>query len=615
MLCCLNPACSNPSVADQNKYCPSCGVPLVILRHRYRPLKSLGGGGFGKTYLAEDIDRLNTKCVIKQFAPQIQGAGALKKATDLFKQEAERLEQLGTHPQIPGLWAHFEDNNRLYLVQEFIEGENLLVELEKQGTFEEEKIRGLLLDLLPILEVVHQAQVIHRDIKPENIMRRGSDGKLFLIDFGASKQIQGTVKSGTQIGTLGYAALEQMQDRQVYPATDLYSVGATCFHLLTGIHPWDLYIEVAYIWVEQWRQHLKQSISPQLGTIVDKLLQKEYQQRYQSAGEVLQALVAVPPQLVAPTVLTSSQAVASTPKNPPNVPLINRLRKELIEVVTVNEAGKIIRREQQLAKYLTEDLGNGLNLVMAEIPGGSFTMGSSEGEERSRDSERPQHQVTIQPFYMGKYPITQSQWQSVANLPQVNRKLEPNPSWFKGGNRPVEKVSWYDAVEFCARLASVTKRDYSLPSEAQWEYACRAGTTTPFHFGETLTTDLANYNGEYTYGDGPKGRYREKTTEVGSFGVANAFGLYDMHGNVWEWCLDDWHSNYEGAPTDGSAWLDGNNNLSQRKGQAVLRGGSWFNNPGYCRSACRNDLIRAVRGDTSYVIGFRVACGVGGIIQ
>ncbi len=615
MLCCLNPACSNPSVADQNKYCPSCGVPLVILRHRYRPLKSLGGGGFGKTYLAEDIDRLNTKCVIKQFAPQIQGAGALKKATDLFKQEAERLEQLGIHPQIPGLWAHFEDNNRLYLVQEFIEGENLLVELEKQGTFEEEKIRGLLLDLLPILEVVHQAQVIHRDIKPENIMRRGSDGKLFLIDFGASKQIQGTVKSGTQIGTLGYAALEQMQDRQVYPATDLYSVGATCFHLLTGIHPWDLYIEVAYIWVEQWRQHLKQSISPQLGTIVDKLLQKEYQQRYQSAGEVLQALVAVPPQLVAPTVLTSSQAVASTPKNTPNVPLINRLRKELIEVVTVNEAGKIIHREQQLAKYLTEDLGNGLNLVMAEIPGGSFTMGSSEGEERSRDSERPQHQVTIQPFYMGKYPITQSQWQSVANLAQVNRKLEPNPSWFKGGNRPVEKVSWYDAVEFCARLASVTKRDYSLPSEAQWEYACRAGTTTPFHFGETLTTDLANYNGEYTYGDGPKGRYREKTTEVGSFGVANAFGLYDMHGNVWEWCLDDWHSNYEGAPTDGSAWLDGNNNLSQRKGQAVLRGGSWFNNPGYCRSACRNDLIRAVRGDTSYVIGFRVACGVGGIIQ
>jgi formylglycine-generating enzyme required for sulfatase activity len=560
----------------------------------------LGGGGFGKTYLAEDIDRLRTKCVIKQFAPQIQGTGALEKATELFEQEAKQLEQLGTHPQIPGLWAYFEEHNRLYLVQEFIEGENLLVELEKQGTFGEEKIRGLLLDLLPILEVVHQAQVIHRDIKPENIIRRGSDGKLFLIDFGASKQIQGTVKPGTQVGTFGYAALEQMQDRQVYPATDLYSVGATCFHLLTGIHPWNLYTEEGYSWVKEWRQHLKQSISPQLGTIVDKLLQKEYQQRYQSAGEVLQVLIGVPP-----------QPVASTPKNTTNVPLINRLREEPIEVVTVNGAGKIIRREQGQAKYLTEDLGNGVNLVMAEIPGGSFTMGSLEGEERSTHRERPQHQVTIQPFYMGKYPITQAQWQRVAQLPQVNRKLEPNPSYFKGGNRPVERVSWYDAVEFCARLASVTKRAYSLPSEAQWEYACRAGTTTPFHFGETLTTDLANYNGEYTYGDGPKGIYRKETTEVGSFGVANAFGLYDMHGNVWEWCLDDWHSNYEGAPTDGSPWFNGNDNLSQKQGKSVLRGGSWIDLPEYCRSAYRFYFIWAVRDNSTYDIGFRVACGVG----
>jgi formylglycine-generating enzyme required for sulfatase activity len=250
---------------------------------------------------------------------------------------------------------------------------------------------------------------------------------------------------------------------------------------------------------------------------------------------------------------------------------------------------------------------------MAEIPGGSFTMGSPKGEERSKDSERPQHQVTIQPFYMGKYPITQSQWQRVANLPQVNRKLEPNPSWFKGGNRPVERVSWYDAVEFCARLTSLTKRDYSLPSEAQWEYACRAGTTTPFHFGETLRTDLANYDGNYTYGNGPKGRYREETTEVGSFGVANAFGLYDMHGNVWEWCLDDWHSNYKGAPTDGSAWFNRNDNLSQKKGTAVLRGGSWIDCPGDCRSAFRYGNIWAVRGLTNYPVGFRVACGVGRI--
>jgi len=294
------------------------------------------------------------------------------------------------------------------------------------------------------------------------------------------------------------------------------------------------------------------------------------------------------------------------------------LKLEPIEVVTVNRVGRvgqIIRREQGLGRYFTVDLGNGVTLDMAAIPGGSFIMSSPEREEGSYSDERPQHQVTIQPFYMGKYPITQAQWQRVAQLPQVNRKLEPNPSSFQGGNRPVERVSWRDAVEFCARLTSLTKRDYGLPSEAQWEYACRAGTTTPFHFGETLTTDLANYNGNHTYGDGPKGRYRKETTEVGSFGVANAFGLYDMHGNVWEWCLDDWHSNYEGAPTDGSAWLDRNDNLSQKKGNAMLRGGSWLDRPWNCRSASRYFYNGAERYYIDNIIGFRVACGVGRILQ
>jgi len=259
----------------------------------------------------------------------------------------------------------------------------------------------------------------------------------------------------------------------------------------------------------------------------------------------------------------------------------------------------VIHREQRQAKYFTEDLGNGVNLVMAEIPGGSFIMGSPEGEVGSRDNERPQHQVTIQPFYIGKYPITQAQWQAVAKLPQVNCKLKPDPSRFKGANRPVERVSWEDAVEFCQRLAKYTKRPYRLPSEAEWEYACRAGTTTPFHFGETITTELANYDGNSTYGGGPKGRYRVETTEVGSFQVANEFGLYDMHGNVWEWCEDNKHDSYKGAPTDGSAWVDRNNNHFH-----MLRGGSWGSYPRFCRSAYRLDL--------SFVfddIGFRVACG------
>jgi formylglycine-generating enzyme required for sulfatase activity len=261
----------------------------------------------------------------------------------------------------------------------------------------------------------------------------------------------------------------------------------------------------------------------------------------------------------------------------------------------------IIKRYKKTAQYFTEDLGNGIELKMVLIPGGSFTMGSPKGELQSSNNERPQHQVTIKPFCFGKYPVTQAQWQAVAALPPVNQELKPNPSRFKGANRPVERVSWHDAVEFCNRLSNHTQRPYRLPSEAEWEYACRAGTITPFHFGETITTDLANYDGNYTYGNGVKGSYREETTEVGSFKIANEFGLYDMHGNVWEWCQDDWHDNYEGAPTDGSAYIS-----NETKSDKVLRGGSWDLNPGHCRSACR---LCYVAGFVSNSYGFRVVCG------
>jgi len=282
-ICCLNPECNNPSVPEYTQFCSSCGVPLIKLRNRYRPIQSLGGGGFAKTYLAEDVDKLNEKCVIKQFAPQIQGTAGRKKATELFLQEALQLLKLGKHSQIPTLLAYFEENSRLYLVQEFIDGENLLQELEKQGIFSESKIRALLQDLLPILKVVHEEYgLIHRDIKPENIMRCRSDSKLILIDFGASKQNQGTVRTGTVIGTPVYASLEQMRHGKAYPASDLYSLGVTCFHLLTGDKFWDIF--------EDWPQHLKQLVSDELGKILTKLLQEKHQQRYQSAQEVIEDL-------------------------------------------------------------------------------------------------------------------------------------------------------------------------------------------------------------------------------------------------------------------------------------------------------------------------------------
>jgi formylglycine-generating enzyme required for sulfatase activity len=269
------------------------------------------------------------------------------------------------------------------------------------------------------------------------------------------------------------------------------------------------------------------------------------------------------------------------------------------DVVTVDQTGKETHRTRKTVEFFVEDLGGGVTLEMVVIPGGTFMMGSPNHELDRYDDEGPQHSVTVSAFGMGKFAVTQAQWRAVAALGKVEIDLDPDPVSFKGPNRPVEQVSWNQAMEFCARLSQFTGREYRLPSEAEWEYACRGGTTTPFHCGETLTPDLANYDGTWAYGPGPTGIYRKETTPVGTL-PANAFGLYDMHGNVWEWCLDHWHANYAGAPTDGSAWL------SDEKGSSrLLRGGAWLNDPGYCRSAYRDDYNPDFADRD---IGFRVVC-------
>jgi formylglycine-generating enzyme required for sulfatase activity/uncharacterized caspase-like protein len=269
------------------------------------------------------------------------------------------------------------------------------------------------------------------------------------------------------------------------------------------------------------------------------------------------------------------------------------------EVVTVDGKGNVTQREQRSAEYRQEALGNGVNLDLMMIPGGSFQMGSPN--DQGNDNERPQHKVTVKPFLMGRYQVTQAQWKAVSALPIVERELEAESSRFKGAQRPVGNVSWDDAVEFCKRLSKQTGRRYRLPSEAEWEYACRAGTATAFHFGETITSELANYDATYTYGDSPEGEYRKETTNVGNF-PANAFGLHDMHGNMWEWCQDHWHENYAGgAPTNGNAWLSNDENAVR-----LLRGGSWGLNPHFCRSANRGSGARG--NNWSNYISFRVMC-------
>ena len=267
---------------------------------------------------------------------------------------------------------------------------------------------------------------------------------------------------------------------------------------------------------------------------------------------------------------------------------------------------RLERRSPQVPAY-RQSLAEGVELTMVQIPAGSFQMGSPENEAGRSDAEGPQHLVSLPSFFMAQTPITQAQWAVVASWRPVERDLNPEPARFKGPNRPVEQVSWQEAKEFCLRLNERFSKSlghgfgYCLPSEAQWEYACRAGSTTPFHFGPTLTPELANYDCNYTYCLGQKGRFRNETTEVATF-PANQWGLFDMHGNVWEWCADHWHDSYNFAPGDPLPWLIPGASDDQKR---LLRGGSWTLPPRFCRSANRD---RHRFGGVGHYVGFRVVC-------
>jgi len=279
--------------------------------------------------------------------------------------------------------------------------------------------------------------------------------------------------------------------------------------------------------------------------------------------------------------------MTNLPIEPPDSLAKHPLKEFEFETLTLDSNGEITERRSHTAQQFTQPLQDGKSLEMVVIPEGTFLMGSLPGQ--GYEDECPRHNVRVPGFLMGKYPVTQDQWRAVmGQLP---------PCRTKGSAHPVDRVSWNEASTFCKRLSQLTGRAYRLPAEAEWEYACRAGTTTPFYCGETITTDQANYVGEHTYRSEPKGVYRHGSTKVGSF-APNPFGLYDMHGNLWELCADTWHDDYSGAPANGSAWDD--SSVSRR----VLRGGCWHDTPDLCRSATR---LKHVPYEGEDFFGLRVA--------
>ena len=643
----------------------SWGSGQEINQGRYKIIQRIGTGGFGVTYKAFDRKSAtpDTVIAIKTLNEKRQRQANFEQLQENFLNEALSLARC-SHPHVIRVEGVFMEGQLWAMVMDYIEGESLEDYIMEKGRLAETQAVEIIRKIGDAVSYVHSQQLLHRDIKPANIMMR-SNGEPVLIDFGLARAfVPGIARTITIAGTPHYSPPEQAERRGDFtPTLDIYALAATLYTCVTGDLP-----VMAEIRMTRDSLTPAKELNPQLSDRVNHAIitgmALKPEDRSSTVAEWLDLLQPAPVSYPEPEKLSfGGQAITvgdddtedvSIDEKPSIIDELDTFDREL-EAISLDgldddpfadladlrreETGELlwiprpvypsapppprklahqklsfqtakiefggllgnklkIVKQQQQAEYIEEDLGKGVKLKLVSIPSGSFLMGAPKEEKGSLFSEQPQHRVNVPGFHMGVVPVTQAQYQAITGN---------NPAHFQGNNLPVEQVSWNDTQIFLQQLNDKSGRKYRLPSEAEWEYACRAGTTTPFHFGETIDAQIANYQaqdwkyGENTYsakyGKGQLGVYREKTTPVGSFEVANDFGLYDMHANVWEWCQDTCHENYQNAPTNGSAWVEKDNDYR------LLRGGSWCDYPGYCRSAYRLDLSA---GNRNYVIGFRI---------
>lgn len=589
---CLNPNCSqvNP---PQHNFCQYCGESL-ILRSRYQTRKFLAQGGFGRAFLACDRDTLDTPCVIKQFLPNLGNGSnelAWKKSKELFQREAQQLKELGKHPNIPNLLAFFEEQGRLYIVQEYIHGPNLLALMAQKGPFPERQVLFFLVQLLRILDYIHGQGTIHRDIKPANIIYEPGKKQYVLIDFGISKQVGSHLtQMGTSAGTAIYAPPEQLKGYVDF-SSDLYGLAATAVRLLTNAFPQEVngsledpvYDILNCEWVfGPWCQDHQVPLNPALEEILLKMLSLKPSDRFPSAKAVLERLQQEK---------TKAQQGPRV-KNRTNQPLPHPSAIAIVSPASPrpqSNGGQAPPANPTTSEnsFLENIFGPGQPLEMLKISPGRFWMGSAPSDRDPPPRESPGHWVTIhQEFHMGKFPISQGQWQAL---------MGNNPANFPISDRhPVENVSWNQCQVFLEKLREQTGKPYRLPSEAEWEYACRGGNSgqMPYFFG-AATEDLAQY--AWYGGDW----WRGSTSPLGEK-QANGFGLYDVYGNVWEWCEDDYEAHYQ-QPRTQEPFKRSSGKTSDR----VMRGGAWISPPSECRSAARRQGS-CLWG--SNAVGLRVVC-------
>lgn len=532
----------------------------TLVEGRYRVERMLGRGGMGEVWLARDAE-LAMPVALKLMAHNLLNSDS---ARERFLREARVCLNLN-HPGIVRLYHLGKWDGQYYLAMEYLEGQTLAEWMAGQRQLLAGSvwltIVELLIQIVAAIAHAHENGVIHRDLKPGNIIlaRRRDKTLPVVMDFGLAKSAdqEGGTRTGLALGTPYYMSPEQMDGRKDVDArTDIYSLGAIIYELLTGKPPVGRLVAPSKV---------VPGLTADVDELVFKCLEHDPSDRYQTAEELAQALRA------------AGQVPAKPAPAPAPTPVTPQVRGQAYfkfddHLSPETTPSKAYGTEE--GRNYTEDLGGGVKLEMVWVPGGLFMMGSKQ-----RDEEKPPHQVNVKGFWMGKFQVTQEQYEKVVGN---------NPSHFMGLRNPVEQVSWGDAVAFCRKLAEKTGKHYALPSEAQWEYACRAGNQGKWCFG-----DNENLLPDYAWYDKNSG---SKTHPVGEK-KANAWGLNDMEGNVWEWCQDWYHDNYNGAPMDGSAW-------ETPAGQdRVLRGGSWAVSPSGTRSAYRGGYLP---GFGDFRRGFRI---------
>ena len=569
-----------------------------LIMSRYKVLAELGQGGMGVVYKCFD-ETAGIEVALKALPPELShNTLEMEDIKDNFQLVSKLVHQ---NIAISKNLEKDNSNGNYYLIMECCEGEDLrrwIKRKRKDGELKPDDVLPIIKQTAEALDYAHEMKIIHRDIKPGNIMIDQS-GKIKVLDFGLAAQIHTSMirvsmaYHGTS-GTGPYMAPEQWRGRAQSAPADQYALAVMTYEMLAGHLPFEsadpaVLQQAVLTQTPEDIPDVPQSVQKAIA----RAMSKEPAERFVCCADFVAALEGKKVKgakitdgggniwkylafaaFAALAVMTGIYFFNdSTERSRGNV---SPSDNTYTPAVSVDQTPFYDNSKSEFNG--TVSLPNGVSLEMVKITAGTFMMGSPSSESGRWYYEK-QHQVTLsKDYWLGKYEVTQAQWQAV---------MGNNPSYFKGDNRPVERVSWNEAKAFCEKLneryAGKLPRGYKfdLPTEAQWEYACRAGTTTAYSYGDSSDTDKMNYDGNYPYGPGAvKGVHRKQTVDVGSLGYKNAWGLYDMHGNVEEWCRD-WYGDYSNsAVTDPVG--------PQTGSYRVIRGGGWGHYARDCRSAYRD---------------------------